>query len=65
MRCGWLITLGVVFPGVSACVTADGPSGYSERVLTIASLDMFSQQEGAEMSNPGAVTGNFAETDLI
>ena len=46
MRCGWLITLGVVFPGVSACVTADGPSGYSERVLTIASLDMFSQQEG-------------------
>ena len=27
------------------CVTGDGPSGYSERTLSIASLDMFSQQE--------------------
>lgn len=30
---------------VSSCVTKDGPAGYSERVVTIASLDMFSQQE--------------------
>lgn len=31
--------------GLSSCVTTDGPSGYSERVLTVASIDMFSQQE--------------------
>ena len=30
---------------LSSCITTDGPAGFSERVLTIASLDMFSQQE--------------------
>ena len=30
---------------LSSCLTVDGPSGYSERVLTLASIDMFSQQE--------------------
>lgn len=29
----------------SSCVTKDGPAGYDERVMTIASIDMFSQQE--------------------
>lgn len=28
-----------------SCVTTEGPKGYSGRVITIASLDMFSQQE--------------------
>ena len=37
--------LSVLFACLTACVTTDGPSGYSERVMTIASLDMFSQQE--------------------
>lgn len=30
---------------LTSCLTVDGPVGYSERVLTLASLDMFSQQE--------------------
>lgn len=30
---------------LSSCLTVEGPAGYSERVLTLASLDMFSQQE--------------------
>lgn len=30
---------------LTSCLTVDGPVGYSERVLTLASIDMFSQQE--------------------
>lgn len=29
----------------TACITGDGPSGFSDRSISIASLDMFSQQE--------------------
>lgn len=30
---------------LSGCITGDGPKGFSERSLSVASLDMFSQQE--------------------
>ncbi len=30
---------------LSSCFTVDGPPGFSERVLTLASVDLFSQQE--------------------
>jgi hypothetical protein len=40
-----MILISMIGVLTSTCVTSGGGSGYSERVLTIASIDLFSQQE--------------------
>jgi hypothetical protein len=46
MKCRVLKSLYLVIT-ISSCITSEGPKGFSERAISVASLDMFSQQERA------------------